>query len=104
MLDRVIPKRIVAYKNQRYLDGVKPSTIKRELATLKKAFNFARHEWEWCADNPVCRVSMEKENNTRDRWLTVDEETRLLNAASPWLRDLMLFAIHTGMRWERSSA
>jgi integrase len=98
MLEQVTPKRIVAYKNQRYTDGVKPATINRELATLKKAFNLARREWEWCQDNPVCRVSMERENNTRDRWLTVDEETRLLNAASPWLRELMLFAIHTGMR------
>jgi len=97
-LDHVTPKRIVAYKNQRYVDGVKPATINRELATLKKAFNLARREWEWCTDNPVCRVSMERENNTRDRWLTVDEETRLLHAAAPWLRDLMLFAIHTGMR------
>lgn len=97
-LDHVTPKRIVAYKNQRYTDGVKPATINRELATMKKAFNLARREWEWCTDNPVCRVSMERENNTRDRWLTLDEETRLFNAASPWLRGLMVFAIHTGMR------
>lgn len=97
-LDQVTPKRIVAYKNHRYADGVKPSTINRELATLKKAFNLARREWEWCEDNPVCRVSMERENNTRDRWLTVEEETRLFNAAAPWLRELMVFAIHSGMR------
>ena len=97
-LDQVTPKRIVAYKNHRYTGGVKPATINRELATLKKAFNLARREWEWCTDNPVCRVSMEQEHNTRDRWLTVDEETRLLHAAAPWLRDLMLFAIHSGMR------
>jgi len=97
-LEHVTPKRIVAYKNQRYIDGVKPATINRELATLKKAFNLARREWEWCTDNPVCRVSMEREHNTRDRWLTHDEEMRLFNAASPWLRELMLFAIHTGMR------
>lgn len=97
-LDHVTPKRIVAYKNQRYTDGVKPATINRELATLKKAFNLARREWEWCTDNPVCRVSMEQENNTRDRWLTVDEEQRLLHAAGPWLRELMMFALHTGMR------
>ena len=102
LLDHITPKRIVAYKNQRYTDGVKPATINRELATLKKAFNLARREWEWCTENPVCRVSMERENNTRDRWLTVDEETRLLNAASPWLRELMLFAIHTGMRMGES--
>lgn len=81
-----------------YTDGVKPATINRELATLKKAFNLARREWEWCTDNPVCRVSMERENNTRDRWLTGEEEMRLFPMATPWLQDLMLFAIHTGMR------
>jgi integrase len=97
-LDQVTPKRIVAYKNQRYIDGVKPATINRELATLKKAFNLARREWEWCTDNPVCRVSMEQENNTRDRWLTADEEARVVSAAPAWLRELMVFAIHTGMR------
>jgi len=97
-LDQITPKHIVAYKNQRYTDGVKPATINRELATLKKAFNLARREWEWCTDNPVCRVSMERENNTRDRWLTVEEEQRLLDAAAPWLRELMVFAIYTGMR------
>ena len=97
-LDHITPKRIVAYKNHRYTEGVKPATINRELATLKKAFNLARREWEWCTDNPVCRVSMEQENNTRDRWLTLEEEQRLLNSASPWLRELMLFAIHSGMR------
>lgn len=97
-LDQITPKRIVAYKNQRYTDGVKPATMNRELATLKKAFNLARREWEWCTDNPVCRVSMEKENNSRDRWLTVEEEQRLLPAAVPWLRELLIFAIYTGMR------
>ncbi|MCG3775467.1 MAG: hypothetical protein JW395_2307 [Nitrospira sp.] len=83
----------MAYKNQRYTDGVKPATMNRELATLKKAFNLARREWEWCTDNPVCRVSMEKENNSRDRWLTVEEEQRLLAAAAPWLQELVVFAI-----------
>lgn len=97
-LDHITPKLIVAYKNKRYTDGVKPATINRELATLKKAFNLARREWEWCADNPVCRVSMERENNTRDRWLTVEEEQRLLQAVSPWLRDVIIFAVNTGMR------
>jgi integrase len=41
---------------------------------------------------------MEKENNTRDRWLSVEEEQRLLATATPWLRELMVFAIYTGMR------
>lgn len=97
-LNQITPKVIVAFKNKRYADGVKPATINRELTTLKKAFNLARREWEWCQDNPVCRVSMEKEHNTRDRWLSVDEEQRLLDACIPWFRELVVFAVNTGMR------
>jgi integrase len=97
-LVHVTPKTIVAFKNKRYTDGVKPATINRELAVLKKAFNLACREWEWVRDNPVCRVSMEREQNTRDRWLTEAEEKRLLAEATPWVRELVIFAAHTGMR------
>lgn len=41
---------------------------------------------------------MEKEQNARDRWLTEDEETRLFAVAAPWMREVVTFAIHTGMR------
>lgn len=97
-LAEITPKQIVAYKNKRYADGVAPATINRELANLKKAFNLAMREWEWCHQNPVMRVSMEKENNKRDRWLSEEEESRLLASCAPWLRDLVTFALHTGMR------
>ncbi|MCC2643967.1 MAG: putative Integrase [Nitrospira sp.] len=41
---------------------------------------------------------MEKELNARDRWLTEDEESRLFAVAVWWVRELVTFAIHTGMR------
>ncbi len=41
---------------------------------------------------------MEKEHNARDRWLTEDEEARLFAVAVPWVREVVIFAIHTGMR------
>ncbi len=41
---------------------------------------------------------MEEENNKRDRWLTDDEEERLLEACSPRLKELVIFALNTGMR------
>ncbi|MGH9783990.1 MAG: phage integrase [Terriglobia bacterium] len=97
-LAEITPKLIVEYKNQRHTAGKAPATINRELAALKKAFNLAVREWEWCRENPVLRVSMEKENNKRDRWLSQDEEDRLLKACAPWLRDLVTFALNTGMR------
>jgi len=62
-LAEITPKRIVKYKDARYEKGVTPATINRELACMKAAFNIAIREWEWCRDNPVSKVSMEKENN-----------------------------------------
>ena len=34
----------------------------------------------------------------RDRWLSMEEEVRLLQGCAPWLHDLVTFALHTGMR------
>lgn len=59
-LTEITPKLIVRYKAKRYADGVKPATINRELAVMKNVFNLAIREWEWCRDNPVSKVSMER--------------------------------------------
>lgn len=99
-LSEITPRLVNEYKTKRREDGLKPSSINRELATMKKAFNLAIKEWEWINQNPVSKVSMEKEDNKRDRWLTDDEEKRLLDTCSPWLRELTTFALHTGMRLE----
>lgn len=97
-LAEITPKLIAEYKALRYTAGLKPASINRELASLKKAFNLAVREWEWCRENPVSKVSMERENNKRDRWLSVEEEAPLLQGCAPWLHDLVMFALHTGMR------
>jgi len=64
-LVQVTPKEIAAYKWKRQQAGAAPATIVKELALMKTAFNVAIREWEWCRDNPVCRVSMGKVNNAR---------------------------------------
>lgn len=94
----ITPKAINQYKIKRREDGVKPATINRELAAMKKAFNLALKEWEWVRENPVMKVSMEVENNKRERWLKDDEEKRLLEACPGWLQELVVFALNTGMR------
>ena len=80
------------------VSSVDQATINHELVCMKKAFSLAIREREWCRENPVARVSMEKERNRRDRWLSTGEEERLLQAARPWLKDMILFALNTGMR------
>ena len=97
-LAEITPRLIVDYKSTRYAVGVKAASINRELTCLRKAFNLAKREWEWCRENPVSRVSLEKGANKRDRWLTEDEEARLLTVCPSWLRELVVFALHSGMR------
>ena len=94
----ITPRNISKYKMLRNDDGAAPATINRELAMLSKAFSLAVKEWEWLKDNPVSKVPREKEDNERDRWLTVDEEQSLLENSPEWLRDIILFNLHTGLR------
>lgn len=94
----ISPKTVYGYKSLRYSEGVKPATINRELAMLSKAFNLAVKEWEWIKENPLSKVPKEKENNERDRWLTDNDEKRLLENSPQWLRDIIVFDLHTGLR------
>ena len=94
----VSPKDIYAYKVKRRKDGKSGSTINKELSMLSKAYNLAIREWEWLKENPVSMVSMEKESNGRDRWLSHKEAERLLRKCEPLLGQIVIFAINTGMR------
>ena len=98
VLANVTPKLLAAYKTQRRLEQAAPATINKELQLIRHAYNLAMREWEWCRENPMHRVSMEKVRNDVDRWLTPDEEERLMASSSVWLREIIMFAVHTGMR------
>lgn len=94
----IAPKIISAYKGHRYKKDISPATINRELTIMKHMYTMAVKEWEWCRDNPVMRVRMEKEPPPRDRWLTYEEEKKLLDACPDWLKEIVTFALNTGMR------
>jgi integrase len=100
LLADITPRLISEYKGLRYSKGAMPATINRELALMKHAFTLATREWDLSRDNPVKRVSMEREDNARDRWLDYDEEDRLLAACPEWLGEIVTFAVNTGMRLE----
>ncbi|MDH5667670.1 MAG: tyrosine-type recombinase/integrase [Nitrospira sp.] len=98
VLAEVSPKLLAGYKAQRRIEGAAPATINKELQLVRHAFNIAMREWEWCRENPMHRVSMEPVQNEVDRWLTAKEEDALMAAASSWLREIITFALNTGMR------
>ncbi len=80
---------MASYKAQRRIERAAPATINKELQLVRHAFNLAMREWEWCRENPMHRVSMEQVRNEVDRWLTAEEEDRLMAVSSPWLREII---------------
>jgi integrase len=98
ILTVITPRSISEYKVKRRDEGASPRTINYELALMSHAFNLAIKEWEWLKDNPVSRVSREKVNNMRERWLTFEEEGKLLDASPKWLQELIIFSLETGLR------
>jgi integrase len=98
ILTEITPRSISEYKVKRRDEGASPRTINYELALMSHAFNLAIKEWEWLKDNPVSRVSREKVNNMRERWLTFEEEGKLLDASPKWLQELIIFSLETGLR------
>jgi integrase len=97
-ITEITPRIINQFKLQRKAQGRKPATINRQLTIMSSAYNVAIREWEWLDNNPLKRVSSEKVNDARDRWLTYDEEAMLIAACPSWLREIVLFALNTGMR------
>ncbi|MDP8261904.1 MAG: site-specific integrase [Candidatus Ancaeobacter aquaticus] len=95
-LYNINPLMIERYKMERGKE-VSPATVNRELACLKSIFNKAI-EWERAEDNPVRKVKFLKENNQRLRYLEEDEIGRLLDNCDDALRNIVIVALHTGMR------
>lgn len=48
-------------------------------------------------ENPVKKVSKEKANNMIERWLTLEEEQKLLASSPRRLKEIITFAINTGL-------
>ena len=49
-------------------------------------------------ENPAAPVSLERENNERDRVFSLDEFQALMNVAPAHLKPILLTAYYTGMR------
>jgi len=105
-LTKITPLMVEDYKIERLENGsgrredekVSNSTINRELQCLRKIFNKAI-DWGYATDNPVKKVDfLSEKGNIRKRVLNEDEEKRLKAAVPFYLKQMILVALHTGMR------
>jgi integrase len=96
-LDEINPLDLERYRRQRKQAGKSAVSINRELGFLRHLYNKAI-DWEKTTLNPVKKVKFDREDNSRVRWLTVEEEERLLAQCVPQLKPLVITALHTGFR------
>lgn len=122
-LSQITSSRLADFEAQRRRDGVQAPTIRRDLACLSSMFTHALVDLEWVEANPVLpflkrqkRRGRLKESPPKTRYLTAQEETKLLAAClvdvngkalpegslagAKAQADAIAFAIDTGLRRE----
>lgn len=93
---------VYGYAVARRSQGVSEAGIRRELAVLGAAINYARALWSWPIVDPT-RGRKPVAEDSRVRWITHEEATRLLAAArqeprAPHIADWIKLALNTGCR------
>ena len=96
-LGAVTPSLLEAYKADRVGKGTKPSTLNRELNTIKAMFNKAL-AWGALSKNPAVSVRKLKETHKKIRYLSREEVSLLLKAAPDRMRPVIETFLHTGFR------
>ena len=98
-IDRLTPTRIALFRDLRLSLGRSPATVIKDLHTLSKLLKIAQREWGlYLVSNPISLVHKPKVVGHRVRRLSSKEEAILLNNSRKEMRNLILFAIETGMR------
>jgi integrase len=79
------------------------STCNRFLATLSHLMSVCVKQWEWLTENPVKKISREKEPRERTRFLNPQERQQLLDACkqsdNPYLFTFTVLLLSTGCRY-----
>jgi integrase len=106
MIGSIHPFMVEQFKKARIEEGRAPATVNRDISTLRNMLNKAA-EWGYIQLNPLTKKVKQMREDNEVMWvLTPDEEKKLLDACekSPqrkkgkYLRDLVLFALHSAMR------
>lgn len=102
-LETLSPAVVAAFRDER-LKTVQAGAVIRDLSLLSSVINHARREWGVASENPCLLVRKPPTPRGRTRVLSLDEERRLLSAASPVgrrnpeLLPLIQLALATAMR------
>lgn len=88
----------IDYRTER-LKQVKPATINREYACLKRMLNVAVMSDDYTISrNPLSEIKILEEKPAENRTLTLEEYHQLLEVAPEYFRRIIFFACNTAMR------
>lgn len=88
-------------------DGAAPATVKQYMGIIRRAYNIAQETLIeglpiFSGKNPATGLRLPAVHNSRERYLTADEVSRLIAAAanlkSPDLHDAIILSLNTGLR------
>jgi integrase len=99
-IDRIKPSDIERWLAKSNSAGLSQGYLKRMVNTLKSILYDALREG-YLSENPATKINPIKGIQARQRFLDPEEIVRLLVAAekiAPWLRDVIVWALHSGMR------
>lgn len=95
-IEQIIPIDIEKYINYR-LGKVKNSTINREMDNIRRIFSLAV-ENKKLKINPCSTIKDLRIDNPPERYLTKEEEKKLLSVCNQTMRAIIICALHTGAR------
>lgn len=98
MMDELAAPRLLDYRAKRRGEGASGPTINRDLAYLKAAINHAVRLHGKTAPKIDWKMLSYAENPARIRFLSAQEYARLLDAAHPALKPIIIAAVTTGLR------
>ena len=96
-----VAEQVTPYDIEKYVSykigKVKNSTINRDLDTIYRVFSLGIDN-EKINKNPCKKVKKLRVEHPPERYLTKEEEDKLLAVCNPIMRAIVITALHTGMR------
>lgn len=100
-LSKIAPLDLEELKNELLNKNLSPATVKHVLVLVRQMYNKGVSWGLWQGENPIKKIKLPKLNNRRERYLTHDEASTILDGikkVSQQLFEISLMSLYTGMR------
>ena len=94
---REITKEVVQEVQAKIKESISEVNSNNAMVVLKRMFNLAI-DWEYVETNPVRGIELYKVPKRKVRFLTTEEIEIVLGCCAGQMKDIVLVALHTGMR------